>query len=123
MKAMNPNNTRVDSIILALLQSPSIEKAAASLDLAPSTLWRWLKKPKFKEALRDARRKAFSQNIARLQNASSAAVSTLLKTMVDTGAPHASRIRAAECVLEMSLRSMETEDLEARIDTLEQTRR
>jgi hypothetical protein len=120
---MNPNNTRVDSIILALLQSPSIEKAAASLDLAPSTLWRWLKKPKFKEALRDARRKAFSQSIARLQNASSAAVSTLLKTMVDTGAPHASRIRAAECVLEMSLRSMETEDLEARIDKLEQTRR
>ena len=120
---MRTDGKRADEIILALLQHSSIEKAAASLDLAPSTMWRWLKKPQFKEALRDARRKAFSQSIARLQNASSAAVSTLLKTMVDSGAPHASRIRAAECVLEMSLRSMEVEDLEARIDKLEQTRR
>jgi hypothetical protein len=46
-----------------------------------------MKVPEFKTAYREARRAAFGQSIARLQQASSAAVSTLLKIMVDTNAP------------------------------------
>jgi len=43
---------------------------------------------------------AFSQSIARLQLASSAAVSVLVKIMVDPDAPASSRVRAADVVLE-----------------------
>ena len=34
------------------------------------TLWRWSKQPAFQEALRQARREAFSQSMGRLQQAS-----------------------------------------------------
>jgi hypothetical protein len=43
------------------------------------TIIRWLKLPEFNAAYREARRATFSQSIARLQQATSAAVSTLLR--------------------------------------------
>jgi len=67
-----------------------------------------------------ARRAAFSQSVARLQQASGAAVSTLLKIMVDPGAPPSTRVRAADSVLDHSAKSIEIEDIEARVTALEQ---
>ena len=58
--------------------------------------------------------------MARLQNASQAAVGTLLQVMTDREAPAASRVRAADVVLQTALRGMEMEDIEARVDRLEQ---
>jgi hypothetical protein len=48
---------------------------------------RWLKIPEFQKAYREARRAAFGQSIARLQQATSAAAATLMKIMVDPSAP------------------------------------
>jgi len=69
--------------------------------------------------LRRARRDAFSQSIARLQQASSAAVSTLLKVMVDPGAPASTRVRAADSVLNHASKALEIEDIEVRVTALE----
>jgi hypothetical protein len=44
-----------------------------------------MKIPEFDQAYREARRDAFRQSVARLQQASGAAVTTLLKIMVDSG--------------------------------------
>jgi hypothetical protein len=55
-----------------------------------------MKIPEFDTAYREVRRDAFRQSVARLQQASSAAVSTLLKIMVDPNVPAAVRVRAAE---------------------------
>jgi hypothetical protein len=76
--------------------------------------------PEFQAAYRQARREAFSQSIARLQQASSAAVSTLLKVMVDPTTPASSRVRAADCVLGHAAKAIEIEDLEVRVTQLEQ---
>jgi hypothetical protein len=59
------------------------------------------------EAYRKARRGAFSQAVARLQHASNAAVGTLLRVMTDREVPAASRVRAADVVLQSALRGME----------------
>ena len=83
---------RVEEAVLAMLQHPSTEKAAASIGVSAVTFWRWTKTSAFQQAFRQARRETFSQAIARLQQASSAAVSTLLKVMVDGNAPAASRV-------------------------------
>ena len=112
---------RIEQAVLALLQQPTAEKAAAAIGVSPPTLWRWSRLEEFREAFRLARRDTFSQAIARLQQASSAAVSTLLKVMVDPNAPAASRVRAAGYVLEQSMRGMELEDIEVRIGRLEAT--
>jgi hypothetical protein len=76
--------------------------------------------PEFRAAYDQARRDAFSQCTARLQQVSSAAVSTLLKVMVDQNSPAASRVRAADCVLSHSVKAIELDDIETRVTELEQ---
>ena len=112
---------RQERMILALLEHPTNEKAAAALGISTVTLWRAMQKPEFAEAFRKARREAFSQSVARLQHASNAAVGTLLRVMTDREAPAASRVRAADVVLQTALRGIEMEDLEARLDRLERS--
>ena len=108
-----------EEAIAALLSQRSIEDAARACGLGARTLLRWLKLPEFNAAYREARRAAFSQSIARLQQATTAAVSTLLKVMVDPNTPASTRVRAADSVLDHSAKSIEIEDIEARVAELE----
>ena len=109
-----------EQLILALLQQPGIEKAAAAAGLSTVTAWRITKTEAFKEEYRQARREAFSQALGRLQQAAGAATSTLMKIMVDATAPAGSRVRAADCVLEHAQSALELEDIQVRIGRLEQ---
>jgi hypothetical protein len=115
--------SRRDRAIIALLQYSSTEKAAEVVGIHPATLWRWLKQPKFQQALREARREAYARSIGRLQQGASPAVATLLRVMADAEAPAGSRVRAAQCVLALSQNSFEHEDLEVRITQLEKVLR
>jgi hypothetical protein len=45
-------------------------------DSAANTLLKWMREPEFQATYREARRAAFSQSIARMQQASRAAVTT-----------------------------------------------
>ena len=110
-----------EETIAALLSQRNIEEAARFVNIGTKTLLRWLQLPEFDRAYREARRAAFSQSIARLQQASSAAAATLLKIMVDPTAPAASRIRAADSVLGHAAKAIEIEDIEARVYELERT--
>src|ERR1039457_584410 len=87
-----------EKLILALLQQPGIEKAAAVVGISTVTAWRITKTPEFQAEYRQARRDAFSQSLGRLHQAAGAATSTLMKIMVDAATPAASRVRAADCV-------------------------
>ncbi len=87
--------------------------------LAGAALLRWLKVPEFETAYREARRAAFGQSIARLQQASSAAVSTLLKVMIDPNSPASTRVRAADSILDHAAKPIEIEDIEVRVAQLE----
>ena len=61
-----------------------------------STTQKWIKEPEFQAAYREARRAAFGQSIARLQQGTSAAATTLLKTMIDPNTQASVKVRAAE---------------------------
>lgn len=108
-----------EEAVVALLSQRNVEEAARVAGLSASTLLRWLQVPEFQQSYRQARRDAYSQSVARLQRASSAAVSTLLTVMVDANAPAASRVRAADCVLEHATKAIELEDIEVRVSELE----
>jgi hypothetical protein len=69
---------------------------------------------------RATRRDAVAESSARLQEATSAAVSTLLKIMVDTNTPASTRVRAADSVLDHAKKAIEIEDIEVRVAALEQ---
>ena len=109
-----------EAAILALLTARSVEEAARTTQIPTRTLYRWLQEPAVDAAYRKARRTAFAQATARLQQATGAAVSTLLKIMVDTNAPPSTRIRAADSVLDHATKAIEIEDVEVRVAALEQ---
>ena len=108
-----------EEAIVALLSQRNIEEAARAIGVVPNTLLRWMKLPEFQLAYREARRAAYGQSIARMQQASGAAVSTLLKIMVDQNAPASTRVRAADSILDHSAKAIEIEDIEVRVSELE----
>jgi hypothetical protein len=108
-----------EEAIVALLGQRSMEEAARVAGVGARTLYRWMGEPEFDAAYRKAKRTAFRQSVARLQQASSAAVSTLLKVMVDPSTPASTRVRAADSVLDHSAKAIEIEDIEARVAALE----
>ena len=110
---------KMEEAVAAVLTQKNLEEAARSVGIGIATLLRWQKMPEFKAALRQARRDAYSQSIGRLQQATSAAVSTLLKTMVDPGTPASTKVRAADSVLSHAAKAIELEDIEARVSELE----
>jgi hypothetical protein len=85
--------------IAALLTQRNIDEAAKSIGIAPNTLLKWMKQPEFLAVYREARRDAYRQAIARLQQGTSAAATTLLKTMIDPSTPASVKVRAAEAIL------------------------
>ena len=108
-----------EEAIAALLTQRNMEEAARAIGIGANTLLRWLQVPEFKDAYRKARRDAYSQAMARIQQACGAAVSTLLKTMVDANTPASSKVRAADSILDHSAKAIEIEDIEARVSELE----
>jgi len=108
-----------EEAILALLTNRSIEDAARASNTPARTLYRWLKEPELDSAYRAAKRAAYKQSIARLHQASSAAVSTLMKVMVDPGTPASTKVRAADSILGHTAKAIEIEDIDARVSELE----
>jgi hypothetical protein len=111
---------KMEEAVAAMLTQSSLEGAARASGVGTTTLLRWQKLPEFQKAYREAKRAAFGQSISRLQQASSAAVSTLLKIMVDPSAPASTRVRAADSVLDHSKQAIEIEDIDVRVAALEQ---
>jgi hypothetical protein len=107
--------------VAAMLTQRNVEEAARAVGIATATLMRWQKTPEFQQEYREARRAAHSQSIARLQQATSAAVTTLLKVMVDPTTPASTKVRAADSVLDHSAKAVEIEDIEVRVAELERS--
>ena len=108
-----------EDAIAALLTQRNIDDAARTAGIGSRTLLRWLTLPDFQAAYRKARREAFGQAIARLQQGTSAAATTLLKTMVDPATPASVKVRAAEAIFTHAAKAIEIEDVEARLSALE----
>ena len=61
----------------------------------------------------------YSRTVARLQQGTSAAATTLLKTMIDPATPASVRVRAADSIFNHAAKAIEIEDIEARVAELE----
>jgi hypothetical protein len=109
-----------EDAISALLTQRNVEEAAHAAGIGARTLLRWLKLPEFQTAYRHARREVYGQAVARLQQGTSAAATTLLKVMIDSGTPPSVKVRAAEAIFNHAAKAIEIEDIEARVAALEQ---
>ncbi len=110
---------KMEQAIIALLTCRNTEEAAKSVGVSAKTLLRWQKLPEFEKAFREARTSTFRQSVARLQQASGPAVTTLLKVLVDPAASLTVKARCAYYILDQTRKAVETEDIEARVSELE----
>jgi len=108
-----------DAAILALVTEPTIADAAKKAGISHATLHRWLQIKDFKDAYREAKREAVSAAISRLQRTATEAVDALRDVMNDAESPANARVSAARAILELAIKAIELEDLEARVEQLE----
>jgi hypothetical protein len=114
-----PLTAKQEKAVAALLSEPTMKSAAQLVKVSEITLIRWLREDAFRDAYQEARREATKQAIARLQQASSEAVDTLRDVMNSSSAQPGARVSAAKTVLELSLKAVEIEDLQTRVEQLE----
>jgi transposase-like protein len=110
---------KMEQAIAALLSHRNIDEAAREVGVSVNTLSRWMKQPEFEAALREARRRVSERAIGRLQDAADVAAKTVLKLMLDSNVPPATRLRAAEVVLNRTVDAGETEGIDDRLAKLE----
>lgn len=107
--------------IEALLADPTITRAAKAAGISEATIHRWMAEPIFAAALDKARRAIFDDAMARLRATTGEAVEALRRNL-NCGNP-ADEIRAGRAILELHLRISEREELERRIEVLEELAR
>jgi hypothetical protein len=110
---------KMEPAIAALLTHRNEAAAARAVGISANTLGRWKKEPEFQAAHGEARRMVYFEAIRRLQDAAGAAVTTVLKIMVDPTTPPGIRLRAVQIVLEQAAKAGEMEDIENRLAKLE----
>lgn len=120
MKGHGTKFTRkMEAAVTGLLTQKNMEEAARYAGISVATLLRWQKLPEFKKAYRAAQRFVHGQSMARFHQATGAAVSMVLKIMFDANTSAAVKVRAAATVLGLSSKSLEEEDVGARLEDLE----
>jgi hypothetical protein len=110
---------KMEEAIAALLSERTMQDAARVAGISISALLRWQKDPEFDAAYREARRAGMAQSTARFQQCSGAAATVILKMTLDPTTPPATRLRAAEIVLNQGILGVERDDMMVRITQLE----
>jgi transposase len=120
MGAKTSNFTRKkEKAIAALLTTDTVEQAANVAGIAESTLYRWLKEPVFLEQYRKARKAAVDQAISTLQERANKAAKALIDIAEDQEMPPSTRVAAAREILQTSIKGVERDDFERRLEALE----
>jgi hypothetical protein len=88
-----------EAFIVNLLAAPSVAAACRKSKISARTVWRWMQKRAFTEALRAARRKVTEKALVHLTTTATAAASALRRNLRcgDAG----QEVRAALGILEM----------------------
>ena len=105
--------------LLALLSSPTKEKAAAAAGITSKTLRAYLADPEFQAEYRKAFAGLVEDATRQAQQAIAPALSTLREVVEDADENAQARISAARSILEYSLKLTETTDILTRLDELE----
>ena len=111
-------SSRQHRALAALLEQPTIGKASEVSGVPVRTLHSWLKEPSFSAEYSSMRRQATQQAIARIQQYSANAAGTLVQLMA-SDKPAAVRLAAARTVMELAIKSVEIDDIAARLEALE----
>jgi hypothetical protein len=108
-----------EQAVAALLEQPTVRRAAAAAGVSERALRLWLRQPNFKAAYGEARRQLLEHALSRLQRASQKAVGTLVRAL--RAGRDGDRIRAALGILDRAMAGGELLDVLGRVEALEET--
>ncbi|MGX7395428.1 hypothetical protein [Carnobacterium mobile] len=110
-----------EKFIIALMSKATTEEAIEEAGINRNTAYKYLRDPDFSNEYRRIRRETMQQVTSKLQNASFIAVETLLDVMADKElSTSSSRVQASRAVLENAYKGLELDDLQQRIEQLEE---
>lgn len=104
--------------ISQIIASTTLEEARRKAKISKGTLYAWLRDDAFKAELKRQRDEVIKESLARLKSAITKAVEELIKLM-DSSRPELRRL-ASKDILEYALKSIELEEIEERLDKVEQ---
>lgn len=119
-EAMSNLTPRQEKFLLALLSEPTVNQACRTAGISPKTGRNYLHSEVFSEAYKKMRRDIMKQTTARLQFLALKATQELEKILDNPKASPFAKINAAQLVLDKAYKGLELEDLEERIERLEQ---
>jgi hypothetical protein len=114
---------RQEKALAALLTHGTVRAAAEAAGLSDATLFRYLADAHFKREYRARRAEAVECAVGALQTACVGAVSTLIQAMKGPTVQTATKVTAAKITLDFSLRGVELQDLQERVEDLEHAAR
>ena len=106
--------------ITALLSEPTVRDAAKAAGLGERTMYRYLSNPTFKAELRQRQDEILAATTAALVGLAGDAVATLRGVLQDKDASASVKVRAALGWLAHTQKTVELDDLAARIAALEE---
>jgi hypothetical protein len=104
--------------VLAVLEAPNMEAAARAAGVVKSTLYEWLRLPAFRVKLEAARGELYREGIDKLKGGASKAAAVLIE-LLGSRNENTRRLTAAG-ILALGMKIAEAQDLEGRIERLEQ---
>lgn len=109
--------------IAALLTAPTVTAAAQASGVSLSTLMRWQREDDFKSELAQAKRELVSAAVNKLQDSAWTAVNTLVEICKAPHSSEAAKVAAARTILEYTFKVTTIEDMERRLEAVEQLAR
>ena len=105
--------------VTVILASPSLEEARRRVGAAKGTFYGWLKEPAFQAVLKSQREALVQQAFDRLKVGLTQAVDKLLELLQARG-QLGIQLRAAQTLLDHGIKVTELQELEARLEALEE---
>lgn len=109
-----------DLAILALLSEKTMKDAAEKVGISEATLWRWMQQEDFREKYQEAKLQAVSRVTARLRQSMTVSVDALIEMTENKKTPAMARVTAARTLLEYGFKAHELEDLQSRLEQVEE---
>lgn len=109
-----------EKMILALTTCKDIATASNELGITRQAIYNRLQQPAFRQRLQNERQSKFQIANSKLTDKMSAAIETLSSVMNDTEVPPGTRIKSAQILLDICLRTSEQTDIIERITVLEE---
>ena len=109
-----------ENVILALSSCRDIAGAAKQLGVSRQAIYNRLRKPEFRERLRQERDAKFMIANDKLTDSMASAIETLNSALYDKKCPYGVRIKAAQVIIDLTLKSVEQMEILERISAIEE---